>query len=65
MSVKKLFLFFYKLSNITVSCFLLCGCDDLGSILIKSHNSSFILIACINVQSTSDIRDSDIRDFRL
>ena len=37
MSVKNNFLFFYRLSNITVSCFLECGCDDLGSILTKSH----------------------------
>ena len=38
MSAKKFLVFcFYRLSNITVSCFLECGCDDLGSILTKSH----------------------------
>ena len=37
MSVKIHFLLFYRLSNITVSCFLECGCDDLGSISTKSH----------------------------
>ena len=34
MNVKKQFLVFYRLSNITVSCFLEY---DLGSILTKSH----------------------------
>ena len=47
MSVKNDFLFlFYRLSNITVSCFLEFGCDDMDSILTKSHkpccDNSFI-----------------------
>ena len=37
MSVENDFSFFCRLSNITVSCFLECGCDDLDSILTKSH----------------------------
>ena len=38
MSVKKtISCFFYRLSNITVSCVLEYGCNDLGSILTKSH----------------------------